>query len=119
MNVSKPKIGLIVTANEWFWKYKMFGDKFLEEIDQDAKSIVSKLSEFAEVIYPGIVLNEEQAAETVGKIERENVDALIICPIIWASDIIFLRVLKEISREIPILLWFYSPYEKLPSFLNV
>lgn len=119
MEFSKPKIGLIITANEWFWKYKMFGDKFLEEIDQDVKSIVSKLNEFVEIADSGIVLNEEQAAEAVGKIEREDVDALIVCPIIWASDVIFLRILKEMSRDMPTLLWFYSPYEKLPPFLNV
>lgn len=119
MELSKPKIGLIITANEWFWKYKMFGDKFLEEINQDVKSIISKLSEFMEIVDAGIVLNEEQAVEATRRVEQEGVDALIICPIIWASDIIFLRILKEISRETPILLWFYSPYEKLPAFLNV
>jgi L-arabinose isomerase len=119
MENTKPRIGLAVMANEWFWKYKMFGDEFLEEINRDFKSIVSKLTEISEVISTGIVLNEEQAIKAAKDLESKNVDLTIVCPIIWTSDIPLIRFLKEIDRDIPIFLWFYSPYKRLPSFLRI
>ncbi|MEM1990350.1 MAG: hypothetical protein QW782_06930 [Candidatus Bathyarchaeia archaeon] len=119
MKGDKPKIGLVIMANEWFWKYKMFGDEFLEAINSDIKFMISKLSEFAEVIDAGLVLNEEKAVEAANEIKSKDADLLLICPIIWTSDLTFMRMLKETPRDIPILLWFYSPYEKLPGFLDV
>jgi L-arabinose isomerase len=102
----KPKIGLVIMANEWFWKYKMFGSEFLELIEKDAESIRIKLSEFADVVDMGIVLNEKQAIDAIRNIKSGDADLLLVCPIIWTSDI-------------PFILWFYSPYERLPSKLSV
>ncbi len=115
----KPKIGLVIMANEWFWKYKMFGSDFLELINKDVDFINSKLSEFAEVITTGIILNEEQALEAIKEIKNRGADLLLICPIIWTSDIPLIEMLKETPGDIPMILWFYSPYEKLPSRLSV
>jgi L-arabinose isomerase len=115
----KPKIGLVVMANEWFWKYKMFGSEFLELIEKDAESIRIKLSEFADVVDMGIVLNEKQAIDAIRNIKSGDADLLLVCPIIWTSDIPFIDMLKETPRDMPIILWFYSPYERLPSKLSV
>lgn len=119
MEASKPKIGLAIMANEWFWKYKMFGSDFLELINRDVEYINSKLSEFAEVITTGIILNEEQALEAIKEIKDMDADLLLICPIIWTSDIPLIEMLRETPKDIPIILWFYSPYEKLPSRLSI
>jgi L-arabinose isomerase len=115
----KPKIGLVVMANEWFWKYKMFGSEFLELIEKDAESIRIKLSEFADVVDMGIVLNEKQAIDDIRNIKSGDADLLLVCPIIWTSDLPFIDMLKETPRDMPIILWFYSPYERLPSKLSV
>jgi len=115
----KPKIGLVVMANEWFWKYKMFGSEFLELIEKDAESIRIKLSEFADVVDMGIVLNEKQAIDAIRNIKSGDADLLLACPIIWTSDLPFIDMLKETPRDMPIILWFYSPYERLPSKLSV
>ncbi len=115
----KPKIGLVVMANEWFWKYKMFGSEFLELIEKDAESIRIKLSEFADVVDMGIVLNERQAIDAIRNIKSRDADLLLVCPIIWTSDLPFIDMLKETPRDMPTILWFYSPYERLPSKLSV
>jgi len=119
MENAKPKIGLVVMANEWFWKYKMFGSEFLELIEKDAESIRTKLSEFADVVDMGIILNERQAIDAIRNIKSRDVDLLLVCPIIWTSDLPFIDMLKETPRDMPIILWFYSPYEKLPNKLSV
>jgi L-arabinose isomerase len=115
----KPKIGLVIMANEWFWKYKMFGSKFLELIEKDAESIRIKLSEFADVVDMEIILNERQAIDAMRNIKSEDADLLLACPIIWTSDLPFIDMLKEMPRDMPIILWFYSPYERLPCKLSV
>lgn len=119
MDIAKPRIGLLIMANEWFWKYKMFGPDFLELINRDVEFINSRLNEFAEVITTGIILNEEQALEAIKEIKSKDADLLLICPIIWTSDIPLIEMLKETPKDTPIILWFYSPYEKLPNRLNV
>jgi len=115
----KPKVGLVLMANEWFWKYKMFGQDFLELIESDCKFIYEKIKEFADVVYSGLVLNTEQAKNSIREIKGKDVDLLIICPVIWTSDIPFIEMLQEIPKSVPIILWFYMPSIKYPEKLTV
>jgi len=119
MDFAKPKIGLVLMANEWFWKYKMFGQDFLELIENDCKFIYEKIKESTDVIYNGLVLNTEQAKSSIREIKRRNVDLLIICPVIWTSDIPFIEMLQEIPKSTPIILWFYVPSIRYPEKLTI
>jgi L-arabinose isomerase len=119
MDFAKPKIGLVLMANEWFWKYKMFGQDFLELIENDCKFIYEKIKESTDVIYNGLVLNTEQAKSSIREIKRRNVDLLIICPVIWTSDIPFIEMLQEIPKSTPIILWFYVPSMRYPEKLTI
>jgi len=119
MEHTKPKIGLIVMANEWFWKYKMFGSEFLEMIENDSRYIYSKLGEFAEVCYSGLVLNDQQSRAAIRKIKENDVDLIVVCPIIWTSDLPLIEMLKETPKNLPMILWFYTPHKRLPDKLSV
>jgi len=119
MNSAKPKIGLIIMANEWFWKYKMFGSEFLEKIENDCRYICNGLAKFAKVHYSGLILNDQQSRVAIRKIKKNDVDLIVLCPIIWTSDIPLIEMLKETPRNLPMILWFYSPYKELPDKLSV
>lgn len=119
MELAKPRIGLTMLAGEWFWKYKMFGDNFLDFVKKEAEHIYAKMSDYAETVGNTVVLNQEQAKNLIRDINSSGVDLIVICPLIWTSDLPFIEVLKETPKNMPIILLFYNPYEKLPAQLNV
>lgn len=119
MRMERPKVGILFLAHEWFWNYKMFGPDFLKLIESDVASIERNLRSFVDVVSSGLVLNEDQAIRAAREFGREGINLLIICSIVWSSDQPLLTALREISAELPLLVWCYNPYEKLPERMSV
>ncbi len=117
----RAKAGLLLLTAEWFTKVgasKGYYKKLPGLIDKDAREIDKVLRKELDVINPGIIDSEEKAGRAVEIFKRENISLLIICYLTWGEDSQMIKVIEELPG-IPILLWCYSPFQKLPETMDM
>jgi L-arabinose isomerase len=112
-----PKIGFLALAARWFWDTRMSDLRFAEEAQSQIMSIEASLSASHQVISGGLVTTEESAKSAADKFREANVDALIVCCLMWSEDQPLLRVLEELVAT-PLLLWCWTPGTTLPEGLT-
>ena len=124
MPKERPKVGLFFMAAQFFWDRGIVSSteesaKSLSQIvEDDAQAIVDTLRERVDVVCPGIVRTVAEAEKAAAEFKRDEVDLLIICHLMWSEDQPLLKLLNEV-KHVPLLVWCYSPYEKLPPTLDV
>lgn len=117
--MKKVKAGLILLSAKWFLDVGIQNNdsgRYSELpgiIDSDTKSIIKTLERNFEIIYPGPVYSLDAAQAAVRKFKTEGIDLMILVHLMWSEDGPLVKILKEV-REIPVLLWCYNPYHKLP-----
>ena len=115
----QPKVGLLLVTAKFFWNKKIHSCRSLPQlIMSDAENIVNRLSEHMKIINSGIVTSVAEAVMAIEEFKKEKIELLIICPLMWSEDQPLIKVVNEMS-EVPLLLWCYSPYKKLPSRMSV
>jgi len=115
----QPKVGLLLVAAKFFWNKKVHSFQSLPQlITSDAENIVNRLSERLEITNSGIVTSVAEAVRAIEEFKKEKIELLIICPLMWSEDQPLIKVVNEMS-EVPLILWCYSPYKKLPSKMSV
>jgi len=114
----KAKVGLFMTAGEWFWeiagdmKKSRYGG--LARIVEDAASkIEAKLGATMEIVSSGVVRSGEQAVRAVEKFNREKVDLVVACSLIWSEDQPIHELLRRMA-DVPLVLWCYQIEGNLP-----
>ena len=99
--VDKPKVGLLICAlleDEW----NKTG--YLRPAAQaSVKTFTDALSSFAEVVCPGLVETEEQAAQADLAFKQAGVEAVIFTEIAYIQSLIPMRCLKQ--TQVPIIVW--------------
>ncbi len=121
MQPRKPKIGLLLLTAEWFSEIGATGGSFAglpKALEKDAARIETALSQELEVINPGVLATTQQVEEAVDRFRSEMVDAVVCNYITWGEDRTILRAV-ELLGQIPLLLWAYSPFERLPDPLSM
>ncbi len=117
----RPKVGLLLLTAEWFTQIgasKGYYKELPKLIDEDAIKINKILKEELNIVNPGIVNSREKVKKATELFKRENIDLLIICYLTWGEDRLIIEVIEKLSG-IPILLWCYSPFQKLPETMNM
>ena len=97
----KPKLGLLITAlleDDWN------KTSYLRPTAQAAvQNFVDALAAFAEVICPGLVETEAQAAAADLAFKTAGIDALVFVELAYTQSVIPLRALAK--SQVPIIVW--------------
>ena len=84
---------------------------------KDIRRVLTALERSFQVIYPGPITTVEQAAAAGRRFRAEGAELLILVHLLWSEDGPLVRLLRE-SSGLPILLWCYNPYDRLPEHLS-
>jgi len=116
---NKPKIGVLFMTSGWFREVGLQTPSadVTKEVDDIAEEITGRLSTFCETVCDGVLYSEEMAARSAERICRENVDGLLIAPLMWCEDQILRTALKQLDG-LPALLCLFLPYDSLPDFVG-
>ncbi len=110
----QAKVGLVLVAAKCFWDKRVQSYRKLPElIKKDAENIVNRLSKHMGIVNTGIVTSIREAEIAIEEFKKEKIELLIICPVMWSEDQPLIKLVSEMG-EVPLLLWCYSPYGKLP-----
>jgi len=116
--IHKPKIGILFVTSGWFREVGLqdpSGDT-TAQVEAVARRAVQRLQDFLEPVYPGVLYSVEEARRAAGKIRQADVDGLILSPLMWCEDQIVRTVLEGL-KDLPLLLWTFSPSASLPEFV--
>jgi L-arabinose isomerase len=115
----KPKTGILFLTSGWFRDVGLQspGAKISDEVQRIGDEIIQKFSVFLEPVYDGILFTEDDAVMAARTIASEEVDGLIIAPLMWCEDQILRAALKELP-DLPVLLCTFFPYETLSGFVD-
>lgn len=119
--MSRPKVGLLLLTAEWFAQIGAHGGSFSAfpgHLAGDAEAMEKALSVSLDVISSGIAVTRAQVADAVASFTRESVDAVVVCHLTWAEDWLVLGAVEALPT-VPLLLWCYSPFEKLADPLTM
>jgi len=114
----KPKIGLFATVDE------LYSTAFdLTEIDKvvkdDIGKLIKSLSEQNEVFFKKIARTEKDGVEIGKYFYNLDLDLIIISEFVYTLDEVILGFLKNIKKDIPILILMVQGYEGIPEDLTV
>lgn len=103
----KPKIGVLLIEAE---RFRSLGagtarGLYSERKDAEAASYIKKISEFAEVVYPGPVWERNGAERAAQLFYNEGCDCVAAGFLSWAEDFAWIRFLRELP---PMPLFFMS-----------
>ncbi len=116
---NQPKIGVLFMTSGWFRDVGLQTSSadVTKEVDAIAEEITERLSAFSEVVSDGVLYSEEMAARSAERMRCEDVDGLLIAPLMWCEDQILLAAMKLLGG-LPSLLCFFLPYDTLPDFVG-
>ena len=89
---------------------------FSGELEEIGKEIVSRLSDFIDPVYPGIVFSEASSRTAAADFLKAGIEGLIVSPLMWCEDQILRAALKELP-SFPIILYTFLPFPTLPEYL--
>ena len=96
----KPRIGLLPTGLKIYWEqFPDLKDKGMKMYDK----LVAKLSEFGDVVSPGVVDTYETAVEASELFVKENVDILFIFPFGYTTGMMIVPSVKALNVPIRLL----------------
>lgn len=119
--MDRAKAGLLLLTAEWFAEIgasRGYYKKLPGLIDGDAKKTAQILKKELNIVNPGVIDTKEKVDRAVKLFRRENIDILIICYLTWGEDRLIIEAVEKLSG-IPVLLWCYSPFRKLPKTLDM
>jgi L-arabinose isomerase len=99
--VNRPKIGLLITAlleDDWN-KTGYLRPKAVSALQE----YIARLEPFAEVVCPGLIETEEQAAEADLAFKSAGVAAVVFTELAYTQSVVPLRALAQ--TRVPILVW--------------
>lgn len=115
----KPKMGILFITSRWFrdMGLQSSSSPLTTEIEEIAKEIITKFSEFLEPVYHGVIFTEEEARNAAEMIKTQKIDGLIVAPLLWCEDQILRASLKMLPK-LPLIVcgFFYS--ESLSNFVS-
>jgi L-arabinose isomerase len=118
MDGMKPKLGVVFFAARWFEEVVLGSNSsakaFSRFINEDTSKIKEALSEACMVVDCPIVTSMEKARESVRRLFSEDVDAVLLCFVVWSEDE-YLLPFRDIMKVKPAIMWAYIPYKRAPS----
>jgi L-arabinose isomerase len=118
----KPRLGLVFFVARWFEEVVLGNDDSAREFDrfmeEDTDRIVKGLSHGCELVRSPMVSSTEKAREAANLLLNEDVDAVLLCFVVWAEDE-YILPFKDLMRIRPTILWVYTPYERAPEKTDI
>jgi L-arabinose isomerase len=112
----KPKAGAALLSAGWFLNVGL-QTGLADQAEKDIRRVLATLERFFEVIYPGPITTLEQAVRAGSRFRAEGAELVILVHLLWSEDGPLVRLLREASG-LPVLLWCYNPYDRLPERLS-
>jgi L-arabinose isomerase len=119
----KPKAGAALMSAEWFLSVGLQGSSTPAQselsslVERDIRRVLAALEPHFDLVYPGPVCTAEAASAAVRRFRAEGAELLILVHLMWSEDGPLVRLLREASG-LPLLLWCYNPYERLPQRMS-
>ncbi len=118
----RPKLGIVFFAAKWFEEVVLGNDDAAHEFNrfmkEDTGVITSRLSRDFELVECPVVTSMEKARAAAHRLLTEDVDALILCFIVWSEDE-YLLPFRDIMTIRPAINWIYTPYTRAPKKSDV
>jgi len=121
MDGHKPKIGLLLLSAEWFQQIGATQGSFAHLsgfIESDALRIRSTMEPHFQIIGGEVLVSRQQVVETVRHFLLEEVEGVVVCNITWGEDRLLIDAVEHLKGT-PLLLWCYTPFERLPESMNM
>lgn len=122
MQKVKPRIGLFLFQSQWFKDVGLTGrgsggavaESLSDLVAANASEMGKLLQGQADLVATEPIATEEQACVAALKFLNEQVDVVLVCPLVWSEDQPLLNALPLLG-DLPLLLWCYSPYRQPPA----
>lgn len=120
----RPKVGLFFLAGESWWEAGVDDTKegpyvgFIQQVEDDVASISGELAKEYDIVSSGLIHTKDAAVKEAQKFNREDVDAIVFCPIIWTNDPPVIAFIQEVKR-VPLIMWAYDPYGEIPEYYKI
>jgi L-arabinose isomerase len=115
----KPRIGILFVTSGWFREVGLqdpSGDT-TARVGAIADKTLERLRDFLEPVCSGVLYSVEEARQAAADIRQADVDGLLLSPLMWCEDQIVRAALEEL-KDLPLLLWTFSPVDSLPEFVS-
>jgi|GEM_PF-486983 len=121
-NRGKPKLGVVFFAARWFEEVVLGNEdsaiEFESFLKEDRSRIIDRLSAECHPVECPLVSSRAKAREAVNMLLSEDVDAVLLCFVVWAEDE-YLLDMRDAMLIRPTILWTYTPYGKAPEHMDV
>ena len=111
----RPRLGVLLVTSGWFRDVGLqgAGSDTTRDVAQAGAGVVKRLEEFADPVYDGVLFSAADARKAAGRIREEDVDGVLLVPLMWCEDEIP-RAALELLQGLPLVLWTYAPGPTLP-----
>lgn len=113
----KPKVGVVFFAARWFEEVVLGSDKSASEfnrfMEEDTAKVTAGLSEACTVVVCPLVTSMEKAWQSAQMLLGADVDAVLLCFVVWSEDE-YLLPFRDVMKVKPTILWAYTPYRRAP-----
>jgi L-arabinose isomerase len=117
MEESKAKMGIVFFVARWFDEVVLGKDenakKFQKYLQEDTGKIIGAFSKDFKVFQCPLVTSMARAREAAGMLLSADIDAVLLCFVVWSEDE-YLLPFADIMKIRPAILWVYTPYSRAP-----
>jgi L-arabinose isomerase len=122
--MKKAKAGLVLLSAQWFIEVGLQGgasqrqQELARMVEGDLQRIRSTVEPHFELVDPGPISSPEQAQRAVCQFHTEGAELVILVHVMWSEDPPLVRLLEGLG-ELPLVLWCYNPYSRLPERMSM
>lgn len=121
--MKKLKAGAILLSAEWFSdiSYDTTADtsaNISQIVESATKDAVGVLEKHFEVIHPYPIATKADVQTALKDFKAAQVDLFVVCSLIYSGDDTVIDILREMPG-IPVLVWSYNRYKKLPNITQM
>jgi L-fucose isomerase-like protein len=112
----RPRLGVLLVTSGWFRDVGLqgAGSDTTQEVARAGAAIVTRLEEFADTIYDGVLFSTAEAEKAARRVLAADVDGVLLAPLMWCEDAIP-RAALTLLKGLPLVLWSFSPGPSLPA----
>jgi len=115
---ARPRVGVLLVTSGWFREVGLQGadSGTTRDVAKAGAALVEALSAFSDPVCDGVVFLPAEAEAAARRMVAEQVDGVLLVPLMWCEDAIPLAALR-ILAGLPVVLWTWSPGPSLPEFV--
>jgi len=123
--MKKTKAGVVLLSAEWFIKVGIQSNDngkgksggLSRLLKQDSIQVIELLSQYFDVVNPGLIITRRSAEHAIATFKSGSISLLIVVFMMWSEDGPLVDIAREF-RGLPLILWCYNPYSRLPERMS-